>query len=60
MHFRAVAAAVCPLRCLKTFLANIISPSVDPRSDDTAFGREHSHGKIQYISGKQVLVRAVS
>ena len=27
-------------------------------SDDTAFGGEHTHGKTQYIPGKQVLVKS--
>ena len=38
--------------------ANTVRPSVDRRSEDTASGREHSHGKTQYIPGKQVLVRS--
>ena len=37
-------------------LANTVRPSVDCRLDDAACGREHSHGKTQYIHGKQVLV----
>ena len=56
-HWVSLCVKCCRMATI-SILANTVRPSVDRRSDDTAFEWEHSHSKTQYIPGKQVLVRS--